>query len=139
ALVLGLGLSGLAMARWCVRQGDQVTVADTREAPPQLEALRAELPSARFVSGPLDASLLSDSTINAIYRSPGLSPADLAELSAAARTRELSVDGELSLFTRALADLQDRTGYDPAVLAVTGTNGKTTVTSLTGQLVEAAG
>ena len=39
-LILGLGISGLSMARWCVRHGAQVTVADTREAPPQLAVLR---------------------------------------------------------------------------------------------------
>ena len=57
-LVLGLGASGLAMARWCARCGAQVTVADTREAPPQLAQLRAELPQVRFVAGDFDASLL---------------------------------------------------------------------------------
>ena len=56
--ILGLGLSGLAMARWCARNGARVTVADTRDAPPQLEALREELPQARFVGGAFDASLL---------------------------------------------------------------------------------
>ena len=47
-LILGLGASGLAMARWCARAGAQVTVADTRAAPPQLEALRAQVPAARL-------------------------------------------------------------------------------------------
>jgi NADPH-dependent 2,4-dienoyl-CoA reductase/sulfur reductase-like enzyme len=50
-LILGLGISGLAMARWCARQGARVTVADTRPAPPQLAALQAECPQARFVCG----------------------------------------------------------------------------------------
>lgn len=57
-LVLGLGASGLAMARWCVRCGAQVTVADTREAPPQLAQLQQELPGVRFVAGAFDASLV---------------------------------------------------------------------------------
>ena len=48
-LVLGLGESGLAMARWCAQQGAQVTVADTREDPPQLATLREQVPHARFV------------------------------------------------------------------------------------------
>ena len=57
-LILGLGLSGLAMARWRLRQGDQVTVADTREAPPQ----RASLPEGvRFAAGALTASLVDES------------------------------------------------------------------------------
>lgn len=138
-LVLGLGLSGLAMARWCTRHGAQVTVADTREAPPQLETLRAEIPSARFVAGPLEASLLQDESIGAVYRSPGLLPAELASLAAAASERGLPMGGELGLFAQALGALKAERGYSPAVLAITGTNGKTTVTSLTGQLVERAG
>ena len=50
-LILGLGASGLAMARWCARHGAQVTVADTREAPALLERLKAELPQVAFVIG----------------------------------------------------------------------------------------
>ena len=138
-LVLGLGLSGLAMARWCARHGARVTVADTREAPPQLGALQAEIPTARFVAGPLEAALLQDESISAVYRSPGLLPTELASLSAAARERGLPMGGELSLFAQALGVLKAERGYSPAVLAITGTNGKTTVTSLTGQLVERAG
>ena len=57
-LILGLGTSGLAMARWCTRQGASVTVADTRTQPPQLGALSALLPQAQFVSGALTAALL---------------------------------------------------------------------------------
>jgi UDP-N-acetylmuramoylalanine--D-glutamate ligase len=59
-LILGLGQSGLAMARWCARQGARVTVADTRAQPPQLALLRGALPEARFVAGPLTAALLDD-------------------------------------------------------------------------------
>ena len=73
-LILGLGASGLAMARWCARCGAQVTVADTREAPPNLEALRAEVPAAQFVSGAFDATLIEGSSIRAVFTSPGLSP-----------------------------------------------------------------
>ena len=138
-LVLGLGLSGLAMARWCAAQGAQLTVADTREAPPQLATLRAELPEARFVAGALDATLLDDASLRAVYRSPGLAPAAIAGVVDAARARGLPVRGELDLFSQALADLAQQHGYRPAVLAITGTNGKTTVTALTGQLVERAG
>ena len=57
-LILGLGASGLAMARWCARHGAVVTVADTREAPPQLATLRAEWPDAVFVGGPFSSSLV---------------------------------------------------------------------------------
>ena len=138
-LVLGLGASGLAMARWCTRCGAQVTVADTRAAPPQLATLRAELPQARFIGGAFDAALVHDQALDAIYRSPGLAPAALAPVLEAARACQVSLGGELDLYSQALRTLRAQHGYAPAVLAVTGTNGKTTVTSLTGQLVQHAG
>ena len=137
-LILGLGLSGLAMARWCARCGARVTVADTREAPPQLDALREQVSQAQFVGGPFDASLL-DGEVQAVFRSPGLSPEQVAPVVSVAAERGMVVGGELSLFADALADLQASQGYKPAVLAVTGTNGKTTVTALAGQLIERAG
>ena len=199
-LVLGLGASGLAMARWCARHGAHVTVADTREAPPQLAVLEQEVPGAVFVAGPMSAALIDGTSVRAVYRSPGLSPAAIAPVVEAARAIGLPVGGELDLFAQALGDLRivdavaeavpapptptvseaaealidpddgvieaddispatpaddednDATivpivppevaaprGYTPAVLAITGTNGKTTVTALTGQLVERAG
>jgi UDP-N-acetylmuramoylalanine--D-glutamate ligase len=204
-LILGLGASGLAMARWCAAHGADVTVADTRETPPQLEALHREWPDVRFVAGPFSAALIDGQPVRAVYRSPGLSPAQLAPVLDAAQAIGLVVGGELDLFAQALKDLgtpaevespmseaeteaeaapqdvaldeapveaeaesdaepqevavaaaaladddddaapviviappQD-TGYHPAVLAITGTNGKTTVTSLVGQLVARAG
>ncbi len=137
-LVLGLGLSGLAMARWCAAEGAQVIVADTRQEPPQLAALRDELPQARFVSGDFSAALL-EGGVQAVFVSPGLAPAQTDALLQAARTQGIRVGGELALFTEGLARLRASEGYRPAVLAITGTNGKTTVTSLTGQLVERAG
>ncbi len=138
-LILGLGASGLAMARWCVRCGAQVTVADTRAQPPQLAALQAELPQVRFVAGAFDAALVEGQTVHAVFRSPGLSPSVVAPVFIAARAIGISVGGELGLYANALAELRAAHGYAPAVLAVTGTNGKTTVTSLTGLLVECAG
>ncbi|MEN9781386.1 MAG: hypothetical protein RL014_2534 [Pseudomonadota bacterium] len=138
ALVLGLGQSGLAMARWCARCGAQVTVADTREAPPQLAALREQVPAARFVSGAFTPALL-DGGVQAVFRSPGLKPEEIAPLWQAAREAGLWCASELGLFDRALADLRADSGYAPQLLAITGTNGKTTVTALTGLLVQEAG
>jgi len=137
-LILGLGASGLAMARWCARCGAQVTVADTRDEPPQLQPLREQLPQARFVGGPFSAGLVAPDT-RAVFRSPGLSPGQAAAVTEAAGGRGVLTGGELSLFAQALADLREREHYAPAVLAVTGTNGKTTVTALAGQLVERSG
>jgi UDP-N-acetylmuramoylalanine--D-glutamate ligase len=138
-LVLGLGVSGLAIARWCARCGAQVTVADTREAPPNLQALREQLPDARFIAGPFSAALIEGEGVQAVYRSPGLSPEQVAPVVSAAAAQGILVGGELSLFAAALAQLRQERDYAPAVLAITGTNGKTTVTALTGQLVERSG
>jgi UDP-N-acetylmuramoylalanine--D-glutamate ligase len=138
-LILGLGASGLAMARWCARHGAVLTVADTREAPPQLATLQSEWPQVRFVSGAFTAALIEGTPIRAVFRSPGLAPDTVAPVLEAARAAGLWQGGELSLFASALSDLRERFGYAPQVLAITGTNGKTTVTSLTGQLVARAG
>ncbi|MCZ8253551.1 MAG: UDP-N-acetylmuramoyl-L-alanine--D-glutamate ligase [Hylemonella sp.] len=138
-LVLGLGASGLAMARWCVRQGAHVTVADTREAPPQLATLQAELPQVEFRAGAFEASLVEGTDIRAVFKSPGLTPAAVAHVWQAAQAIGLWTGGELDLFAAALRELQAERAYAPKVLAVTGTNGKTTTTALTGQLVEQAG
>ncbi len=138
-LILGLGASGMAMARWCVRCGAEVTVADTRATPPQLPALQQEMPQVRFVAGAFDASLVVGQNLQAVYRSPGLSPQQVAPVLEAAVASGVCAGGELSLYSDALAALRASHAYAPAVLAVTGTNGKTTVTSLTGQLVERAG
>ena len=138
-LILGLGASGLAMARWCARHGAVVTVADTREAPPQLATLQAEWPEVRFVSGVFSAALIEGTPIRAVFRSPGLAPEVVAPVVDAARAAGLWQGGELSLFAAGLQDLRERFAYAPQLLAITGTNGKTTVTSLTGQLVARAG
>lgn len=138
-LVLGCGASGLAMARWCARAGAQVTVADTREAPPQLAALREQMPQARFVAGAFSAALVEGQDLSLVLRSPGLTPEQLAPVVDAASARGVRVLGELGLFAQAMAQLKAEQGYAPQLLAVTGTNGKTTVTALTGQLVERTG
>jgi len=131
-LVLGLGDSGLAMARWCARFGAQVTVWDSRAQPPQLAALGD---TAAFITGELTADIAAG--FNAVLKSPGLSPLD-ARLKAVYEHGP-AVRGELDLFADALAALKAQHGYAPAVLAITGTNGKTTTTCMTGLLVERAG
>ncbi|QBK04468.1 UDP-N-acetylmuramoyl-L-alanine--D-glutamate ligase [Hylemonella gracilis] len=148
-LVLGLGASGLAMVRWCVRQGARVSVADTRAVPPELATLRAELPQVTFIAGEFSAALVEGvdhGDVRAVFKSPGLSPAQVAPVWQVARARGLWMGGELDLFAHALRDLQvgregaDKTeGYQPKVLAITGTNGKTTTTALTALLVEHTG
>ncbi|MFS2032719.1 UDP-N-acetylmuramoyl-L-alanine--D-glutamate ligase [Polaromonas sp. CT11-55] len=106
-LILGLGASGLAMARWCARHGAHVTVADTREAPPLLATLREELPGVAFIGGAFTPELVQGTAVRAVYRSPGLTPATIAPVADAARAMGLPVGGELDLFARALADLRE--------------------------------
>jgi UDP-N-acetylmuramoylalanine--D-glutamate ligase len=137
--MLGLGESGLAMARWCVRGGAGVSVWDSRQSPPQLAALRDALPDVAVRSGALDAEALQG--VQLVLKSPGLSPHDarIAPLLQAALERAVPVAGELDLFVQALEQLRSERDYAPQVLAVTGTNGKTTTTALTALLVERAG
>lgn len=138
-LILGLGASGLAMARWCARQGANVTVADTRAAPPQLSTLRAEFAQVNFIAGAFTPGLVEGTQVRMVLRSPGLSPAEIAAVANAAHASGLWLGGELDLFFEGLQALKTSQSYEPKVLAITGTNGKTTVTSLTTQLVARAG
>ncbi|MCX2861294.1 UDP-N-acetylmuramoyl-L-alanine--D-glutamate ligase [Paucibacter sp. PLA-PC-4] len=138
-LVLGLGDSGLAMAAWVRRCGGQARVWDSREVPPQLAALREQLPEVEFIHGELPESALKG--VQLLLKSPGLSPLDarLMPLLNLAQGTAVPVQGELDLFARALADLKAERRYEPAVLAITGTNGKTTTTSMCAQLIERCG
>jgi len=133
ALVLGLGESGLAMAQWLVYCGARVRVADTRvEAAlsERLAVLRALAPAVEFVGGQEFTEALLDG-IDFIAVSPGLAPQrELAVLSAAAAQRQLPLWGEMELFAQALTALREERAYAPKVLAITGTNGKTTVTRM---------
>ena len=138
ALVLGLGESGLAMALWLARSGAAVRVADTRETPERLAALQAAVPQAQFIAGAFTADLLDG--VDFVAVSPGLAPhRELAQIVPAAAEKNIPVWGEIELFAQALAALKAERGYAPKVIAITGTNGKTTVTSLVGQLCERAG
>ncbi|MDP3871944.1 MAG: UDP-N-acetylmuramoyl-L-alanine--D-glutamate ligase [Methyloversatilis sp.] len=132
-LVLGLGESGLAMARWCGRQGAVLRVADSRAAPPGLDALARDIPGAELRCGPFDDSLLDGIALLAL--SPGLAPHE--PLVQEATRRGIEVVGEIELFARALRALGWR--ERAKVIAVTGTNGKTTTTALTGALCRACG
>jgi UDP-N-acetylmuramoylalanine--D-glutamate ligase len=138
ALVLGLGESGLAMAQWLARCGARLRVADTRSAPDRLLTLQAIAPNAEFVGGEFSAGLLDGVDFAAV--SPGLAPnRELAAIMPAAAERGIPVWGEIELFAQALAALKLERGYAPKIIAITGTNGKTTVTSLTGLLCRRAG
>jgi UDP-N-acetylmuramoylalanine--D-glutamate ligase len=137
-LILGLGDSGLAMARWCAWCGATVAVADTRANPPQAQALAEHVPGAVLYAG-LQPEQLEGQQL--LLKSPGLSPMapEVAAMIAQAQAMGIATQGELDLFARALLDLKTTRRYAPKVLAITGTNGKTTTTSLTALLVQRAG
>ncbi|HMV52510.1 MAG TPA: UDP-N-acetylmuramoyl-L-alanine--D-glutamate ligase [Rhodocyclaceae bacterium] len=132
-LVLGLGESGLAMARWLAYAGATVRVADSRAAPPGAEQLMARVPQAELQFGDFDLTLLSGIELIAI--SPGLSQRE--PLVVEAKRRDIPVTGEIELFAQGLRELGHRDGCK--IIAITGTNGKTTVTTLCGALARAAG
>jgi UDP-N-acetylmuramoylalanine--D-glutamate ligase len=124
-LVLGLGDTGLSVARWVERQGGRVRVADSRAEPPRARDYAGEL-----VTGPFGDGLLE--SVDLLCVSPGLSLGEGVVQSALAR--RIPVVGDIELFAWHV-----RVGASARVLAVTGTNGKTTVTALTGHLLRAAG
>jgi UDP-N-acetylmuramoylalanine--D-glutamate ligase len=138
ALVLGLGESGLAMAQWLGRCGARLRVADTRAEPARLAALRAALPEAEFIGGAFGPELLDGIDFAAI--SPGLAPqGELAALIPVAAANHIPLWGEIELFAQALEQLRAERAYTPKLIAITGTNGKTTVTCMTGLLCRRAG
>jgi UDP-N-acetylmuramoylalanine--D-glutamate ligase len=120
-LVLGLGDTGLSVANWVRNAGGEVRVADTRATPPRNKGFSGELHT-----GKLKLSLLKN--IDLLCLSPGLSLHE--ELVQAAVARGVPVVGDIELFAWAASG---------KVLAVTGTNGKSTVSALAGHLLRAAG
>lgn len=138
-LVLGLGESGLAMARWCARFGGDVRVWDSREQPANAAALAAHVPGAQWVRGPLTDAAFTG--VKLVLKSPGLSPQDERIAAPLSRIKDMGVpvQGELDLFTHALRDLKAERGYAPKVLAITGTNGKTTTTAMAAMLIARTG
>ncbi len=132
-LVLGLGESGLAMAQWLYRQGARVRVADSRNEPPHAAELKRSAPGAALLTGSFNEALLEGADL--VGLSPGLSLNE--PVAAAAAQRGIPVVGEIELFAGALRELGLRDGC--RVIAITGTNGKTTTTAMAGALCRAAG
>ena len=132
-LVLGLGESGLAMAQWLTRLGARVRVADSRNEPPFAAELRRSAPGAMLLTGSFNDELLDGADL--IGLSPGLSLNE--SVVAEAARRGIPVVGEIELFAGALRELGAR--GQCKVIALTGTNGKTTTTAMTGALCRAAG
>ncbi|MFO1502485.1 MAG: UDP-N-acetylmuramoyl-L-alanine--D-glutamate ligase [Steroidobacteraceae bacterium] len=126
AVVAGLGKTGHSVIRHLLARGWKVTATDTRAAPPGIAELRALAPGLRIALGGLDVGLLAD--VDYVVASPGLSQADPFFI--AARSLGLPVIGDIELFARA------RPGR---VVGITGTNGKSTVTSLLALMGQRAG
>jgi UDP-N-acetylmuramoylalanine--D-glutamate ligase len=142
-VVLGLGDTGLSMARWLARRGAAVRVADSRAAPPHAPTLARELPQVPFATGKFSDATLAGADLIAI--SPGIDRRE-APIAAAIK-RGVPIAGDIELFAQALREaVRDgprATSHEPhaipKVVAITGSNGKSTVTAMTGELCRAAG
>lgn len=125
-IVVGLGKSGMSVVRFLARQGVRFAIADTREQPPELATLKAEYPHIEVRCGALDVEFLCRAS--ELYVSPGLALATPALQQAAARGVKLS--GDIDLFVRHAR---------APIIAITGSNAKSTVTTLVGEMAAAAG
>ena len=125
-IVVGLGKSGMSLVRFLAQQGVRFAVADTRANPPELATLQRDYPQVEVRCGALDVDFLCRAS--ELYVSPGLALATPALREAAARGVKMS--GDIDLFTR----------YAKApIVAITGSNAKSTVTTLVGEMAAAAG
>ena len=127
-LVLGLGETGLSALRWLHKQGARLSVADTRDNPPGTDTVKSELPEVTVHTGPFKHEVFADAEL--IVSSPGVSLSE-PEIQAAI-ARGVQVIGDVELF----AQYRDQ---QAKVIAITGANGKTTVTTLVGEMCKAAG
>lgn len=127
-LVLGLGETGMSMARWLAKQGASVRAADSRDQPPHAAALARDFPQIAIDTGAFRAS--SFEGIETIAISPGVPVAE--RLVQAALARGVEVVGDIELFARAKPE-------HASVIAITGSNGKSTVTAMAGAIANSAG
>ena len=134
-LVLGLGETGLSLVRWLVTQGANVRVADSREQPPTMEQVRNQFPQVVIHCGAFCDEIFGNVDLIAI--SPGISLQEPSVLRAAARG--IPIVGDVELFAQSLSSRSLPQKSRPQLIAITGSNGKTTVTSLVEHLCQAAG
>ena len=125
-IVVGLGKSGMSLVRFLAQQGVSFAVADTRANPPELATLRRDYPQVEVRCGELDVEFLCRA--DELYVSPGLALATPALQAAAARGVKLS--GDIDLFAR---------NAKAPIVAISGSNAKSTVTTLVGEMAAAAG
>jgi len=134
-LVLGLGDTGLSCARWLAARGAQVSVADSRAAPPQSPHLAELLPQVPVHTGPFDDALLQATELLVV--SPGVPLTEPAVARAIAAGIEVA--GDIELFARAIRALNTQREHPMRVIAITGSNGKSTVTAMCGDMCRMAG
>jgi len=125
-MVVGLGMTGLSTARYLARSGRAFDLCDTRESLPTLASLQQEFPAAKIVTGALNAELLSQ--YDELIVSPGIAIAEPAIQQAL--SAGVSVVGDIHVFAQ---------NCNKPIIAITGSNGKSTVTTLAGELLQAAG
>ncbi|GGI83174.1 UDP-N-acetylmuramoyl-L-alanine--D-glutamate ligase [Shewanella gelidii] len=128
-IVLGLGATGMSVVRYLCEQGIVPLVMDSRRNPPGIEQLKNELPQVALQCGGFDCRQLVQA--NQIIISPGIS-VNTPEVKAAA-DMGIEVIGDVELFARAIQE------QGAKVLAITGSNGKSTVTTLVGEMAKAEG
>ena len=135
-LVVGLGLSGVSALRYLAREGARLTVTDSRDAPSGIDALRAEFPEIGFHLGAFSApEPLSQFRMAVVSPGVALDEPFVCALAAAG----VEIVGDVELFARALQRFPTPDSRLPAVIGITGSNGKSTVTSLVGEMAKAAG
>ncbi|WP_310493843.1 UDP-N-acetylmuramoyl-L-alanine--D-glutamate ligase [Dechloromonas sp.] len=127
-LVVGLGESGLAMAKWLHRQGALVRVADSRDNPPNVDALQRVAPGAELIAGPFVEAPFAAADLVAL--SPGV-----AKATPVIATVDRKIVSEIELFAAGVREQVPGS----KIIAITGSNGKTTTTALTAHLLNGAG
>jgi UDP-N-acetylmuramoylalanine--D-glutamate ligase len=125
-LIIGLGQTGLSCARFLVQQGYAVAIMDTREQPPLLSIVQQELPDLLVNTGGLISEWMLKS--DTIVLSPGVDPR-LPEIKAA-RDAGIEIIGDIELFAR---------HANASIIAITGSNGKSTVTTMIAEMAVTAG
>lgn len=131
-LVLGMGETGFSMVKWLFRAGAHVRAADSREIPPCLESIREILPGSAIYTGGFAPEAFANIELVAI--SPGVALTETAIQQAARRGVRLL--GDMELFALAIEELPNP---KPKIVAITGSNGKTTVTAMVGAMIKNAG
>jgi UDP-N-acetylmuramoylalanine--D-glutamate ligase len=126
AVIVGLGRTGLSCARYLRARGWRLAVTDTRQKPPELAGLAALDSTIPLSVGGLDIRLLDGA--DCVVASPGVSLEE--PFFVEARRRGIEIVGDIELFARAA---------DAPVVGITGTNGKSTVTTLVGRMAQRAG